>query len=262
LLTPAGIRTLTNAFSYLGEDFLLNFTTEYSSPDFHNPLLWPFLAMVLLTIVLPHRWKATPLLITLSWTFFALYSFRNIPIYALAITPVLASSVTAQLDRASGSPRDQGRLASYAALERRVTGGALATLFVLAVSVAIVSSPRPAFGFSEGSFPIQAVASFGNDPPGDRPFHMFSWGGYLEYCCHPEILVFIDGQTDIYGSELTRDYSHAVRGLPSWRRVFQTHQIDWVLISPETGLAQVLGEADDWFESYRDETAVVFLPSN
>ena len=260
VVTPGGIGTIVNAFSYLGEDFLLDFTTEYTSPDFHNLFSWPFLAMLLLTIVLIRRWEPTPLLLTVWGTAAALYSFRNIPIYAIVMTPVLVGAVTDAMVIEGRAPRFP-RMWDYAEVERHLLGGALAVLFVVAATIGLVISPGASFGFSGSIFPIDAVESLRGVPPGERPFHMFSWGGYLEYCCHPEILVFIDGQTDFYGSELTMEYDRVVSGRPDWAEILEKHDVDWVMIDPEVGLAQVLAEADDWVQTYRDDTAVIFVPA-
>lgn len=263
LANPAGFETILNGFAYVGEDFLVNFTREYNSPDFHNLLFWPFLVMLLLTVAVPGRWTPTTLLLTMSWTVFALYSFRNIPLYALVITPILANSLSAQwpLWTLRSGPLSK-RLGEYSTLERATTGGALSLLFVGLMAYTMAGTSGSQYDFSSEVFPVEAVAQIGDDPPGERVFNEFIWGGYLEYCCHPEVRVFIDGQTDYYGTELTMEYDQAINAMPAWRDVFAKHRVDWVLIAPESALAQVLVETTDWMELYRDDTAVVFGPAN
>lgn len=264
IVTPGGIDTIVNAFTYLGNDFLVDATIEYQSPDFHNPITWPFLAFLLATVLLRHRWNAVHLLLVVAWTAAALYSMRNIPIYALVMMPVMASSLTllASSRRIHPPARLRARVESYAALERSLIGGSFAVVMIFLASFVLLESPGSNYEFSASVFPIKAMERFGDDPPGERPFHMFSWGGYLEYCCHPDVLVFIDGQTDIYGEELSREYVAAMSGEPEWRQVFDEHGVDWVLIEPDASLAQVLAESSDWAETYRDSTAVVFVPNS
>lgn len=264
LLTPGGMSTIINAFSYLGQDFLIDTTIEYQSPDFHNPTTWPFLIMVLTTISLRQRWNPTHLLLALSWTASAFFSMRNIPIFAIVMTPILAISLTrfAETLTLPLRPRLKARLADYASIEKRLVGGFMAVALTLLSALVLARSPGSDFDFDPALFPIGAMEEFGDDPPGERPFHMFTWGGYLEYCCHPEVLVFIDGQTDIYGEGLSEEYLDAVNGRPRWHEVFTKHRVDWVIIEPETGLAQVLAETEVWSEKYRDETAVVYVPAN
>ena len=263
MITPGGVATITNAFSYLGLDFLIDTTVEYQSPDFHNPLVWPFLGLLLVSVLLAHRWNATHVLLVVSWTASALYSSRNIPIYAIVVTPVLAASLAS---RAANTTMPNGRLKvrlqRYAKIERRVIGGFLALIITLSAGFLLLGTPGSAFELDRTVFPSDAMEEYGEHPPGERPFHMFNWGGYLEYCCHPEVLVFIDGQTDIYGEELSKEYLATVNGEPDWRRVFAEHGVDWVLIEPDVGLAQVLAESNEWTETYRDETAVVYVPAS
>jgi len=261
VLTPAGIKTIINAYAYLGQDYLIDVTREYASPDFHHILTWPFLLMILVSIIRSHRWNVTHLLLVLSWTAAALYSLRNIPIYAIVVTPVVAMSLVDDWSRLRIRLRRgvSSKLQEYSTLERGLAGGLLAVVFAVAVSIAVVNAPGSRFALRDQVFPIRAMEALGPDVPGDRPFHTFKWGGYLEYCCHPDVLVFIDGQTDIYGEEITSDYVEAIRAEPNWRGIFERHGVDWVLIESNSPLAQVLAEASDWEEIYRDDTAAVFV---
>lgn len=260
-INPAGHRVVFHPFVHLlGDGFLFDFTREFNSPDFHNPFFWPFLAMLLLSVFLSFRWNATTLILAVFWTASGLYAFRNIPLYALVLTPLLASAIVPWLQREPST-----RLGTWwrdmTAFESQVFGGTLAAIVVAFAVLTMARAPGSAYQFGSPVFPEQALSVIGADPPGERVFNQFAWGGYLVYCCHPEIPVFIDGQTDYYGPELTMQYDEAIRGLPEWRDVFVEHGIDWVLISPDTGLAQVLAESSEWEEIYRDATTVAYTRS-
>jgi hypothetical protein len=259
LLNPDGLATIINGFAYTREDFLLQFTREYNSPNFHSPLFWPFLALLVLTVLLSFRWTWTTALLTVSWTAFALHSFRNIPLYAIVVIPVLGVAATSWAEARAGKTRST-RFGEFATVERHATGGAVALVVVLIAAAVLARSPGSDLEFSDTYFPIDALSAIG-DPPGQRVFNEFHWGGFLEYCCFPDIPVFIDGQTDYYGSALTEQYDATIKGGVEWRRVFDEYSVDWVLIPPDVGLTQVLTEADDWTEIYRDAVAVVFVPS-
>jgi len=262
LINPTGVRGLIHPFSHLlGDDFLFEFTREFTSPDFHNLLFWPFLVMILLTVAGPIKGDTTRLLLTASWTALGLYAFRNIPLYTLVVVPILARTLTNR-EKTLSRGHIAKRVGALTAIERTVAGGSISIVIVVLTVLSMWRSPGSDFDFGPTYFPIDALESFDTSPPGDHLFHQFVWGGYLVYCCHPEIPVFIDGQTDVYGPELTQEYDRAIKGLPGWRETFDQHQIDWVLISPDTGLAQALSEATDWNEHYRDQIAVVFVPNS
>lgn len=263
-VNPAGPGGVLQPFTHLlGDAYIFDFTREFTSPDFHNLFFWPFLAMILISVLLAFRWNTTTLLLTVSWTGMALYAFRNIPLYALVVTPILADAITAWTsDRRSLVPERSSRWREYSDIESHLLGGSLAVVVLAVIAFSMARSPGSSFEFSPEVFPIEAVQATVESPPGDRVFNQFIWGGYLVYCCQPEIPIFIDGRTDHYGPEFLSEYDQTIRGLPAWRDVFEAYAIDWVIISPNTGLAQVLIEASDWTESYRDTTTVIFVPSH
>ena len=259
LINPVGVRMALHPFVHLlGDDFIFGVIREFDSPDFHNPVIWPFLAMILISVVLRFRWSATTVQLAVFWTAAGLYSLRFIPFYALVMVPLMAEAISL---RSGSRLRTGARLQEFAGLERAVVGGTLSVVILVLAGFTLLSTPGSRFEFSNSVFPIAALQALDGQPPGERVFNEFVWGGYLAYCCHPEIPVFIDGQVDYYGGEITADYVEAIDGGEAWRSVFDRHSIDWVLISPDAALAQVLVEADDWAETYRDETAVIFEPA-
>lgn len=264
LINPVGIKLISNSFAYLGDDFLLEFTNEYTSPDFHLWPFWPFAALLFAGMLI--RWQKSPtnVLLFVSWAAFGLYSFRNIPIFALVVTPMLAAGLDGHLAELGNRLRhrlpDRWFDPSWRVLHRTAVGGVASAVVLGLLLVSLVRSPGTAYGFSPDVFPVAAMGELGNDPPGERVFNQFEWGGYLLDCCWPQIEVFIDGQTDYYGPALTRQYDTAVNGAPGWQEVLETYGVDWVLVDVERPLAQLLAESSDWVERYRDDVAVVFVP--
>lgn len=264
LVNPNGFKLIANSFGYIGDDFLLRFTTEYNSPDFHLKGFWPFLAILLAGVLvsLPRRNSARILFV--GWAAFALYSFRNVPLFALAAIPLLAEQFHLRLQAHPGYFRGpRAWLAAggdpWTEINRNVVGGALSLVVVIVLGLTMGPAERDSrFFFRPDLFPVATMDVFGADPPGSRLFNQFAWGGYLLYCCWPEIEVFIDGQTDFYGPDLTREYDLTISGRPDWNEVLSIYQIDWVLIEPDTALAQILAQSDIWREASRDDAAIIF----
>ena len=265
LANPNGLKLISNSFGYIGDDFLLRFTTEYNSPDFHLKGFWPFLAILLAGIIvsLPRRNSARILFV--GWAAFALYSFRNVPLFALAGIPLLAEQIHT---RRQAQPGYAQRLSTWLAargkpwaeINRHVVGGTLSLVVVVLFGLTMGPAERESrFFFSQDLFPVATMDELGTNPPGSRVFNQFAWGGYLLYCCWPQIEVFIDGQTDFYGPELTKEYEQTVSGQPDWNGVLSKYQIDWVLVDPGTPLAQILSQSGDWREVSRDDAAAVFV---
>lgn len=265
LVNPNGLQLIRNSFGYIGDDFLLTFTTEYNSPDFHLKGFWPFLFLLFMGVVLSLPRRNSARILFVGWAAFALYSFRNVPLFALVSIPL----VTEQIDAALRSnPAFLQRVRTWMAgrgepwleVNRLVVGGALSLVVVIIAGITLGPAERDSrFFFSQELFPIETMDRLGTNPPGTRVFNQFAWGGYLLYCCWPDIDVFIDGQTDFYGPDLTREYEAAITGQPEWNQTLATNQVDWVLIAPDTALAQVLAESDGWREISRDQASVVFV---
>jgi len=96
------------------------------------------------------------------------------------------------------------------------------------------------------------------EPPG-AIFNEFRWGGYLLYRAWPEIPVFIDGQTDFYGEELTQEYVRIRELRPDWEALLDKHGVRWALIPVDAPLAQGLELHAAWERVYSDSVAVAFV---
>jgi len=270
LLTPASWDLWPHATGYLHEKWLVDVTQEYMSPDFHDRSLKFFLAMLMLgTAVLAMLRSRIDLLGLATWILFsafALYSGRNIPLFAVVALPWLAVWAVnlADQDARPGSAltRFMGWTRRLARTESVIPGWpAVAFGVVVLTIVALQPDRRDVYRFSSEVFPVAAVETLlesGFEPPGPV-YNEFGWGGYLLYRAWPEIPVFIDGQTDFYGEELTREYVH-IRGLmPDWDALLRKHSVRWAIIPPKVALSQALAMNSDWRSVYADSTAVVWV---
>lgn len=271
LINPAGVKLWTTSVGYLGNSYLVNHTAEYLSPDFHDSSTWPFLLMILVALALAgfagKRWKMTDALVLTGWAAMGLYSVRNAPLFALAAAPLLAAAATGWL-------RDLGKRLRWADKLHRLDGRLLVTesrlpgylwpfLAIVLVTAGFSSGASLDFAqtgnrFDPEVFPVAAAEWVKANPQEGEMFNYFPWGGYMLHEAWPERRVFIDGQTDFYGAELTREYETALTAAEGWEAVLEKYEVAWVLMPPETRLAQVLEEQVNWQELYRDDTAVIF----
>ena len=84
-----------------------------------------------------------------------------------------------------------------------------------------------------------------------------AWGGYLLYA-RPDIPVFIDGQTDFYGEELSREYLTAVKARPGWEDVLEKYGVTWTLTRRDEPINQLLALDPEWERVYADDVAVIY----
>jgi hypothetical protein len=266
---PAGWELWPHTTGYLRETYLVDFTQEYKSPDFHDTLIKSFLITLLLgtTVLALLRSRVEPLGLGLWLVFaaFALHSTRNIPLFAVVCTPWLAGWSMALVRQEEPSRRPIRRFADWTRrLDRtaaRLPGWPIAILgWLLLTKVSLDHGSEGAYAFDPEVFPVAAVEelkAIGFVPPGPV-YNEFIWGGYLLYAW-PEVRVFIDGQTDFYGEALTREYRDIRFIQPHWEERLRDRGIAWVIVPPDAPLAAALPLLGEWEEVYSDDTATVLI---
>ncbi len=266
LINPVGWLMIGNSFAYLQNRFLVDVTVEYTSPNFHLISAWPFAALLLLSLAIAWRTNRrlgwTPLILVGGWSAFALYSARNIPLYAQVAVIALAPAAESLIDEML--PAAQRVLSRTDELDRASWGWVWAVVVVAALIGAQASGTKvDAWGmgnaFDPRVFPVAAVDALKDSPPAGNMFNDFNWGGYLLYRLWPQKQVFIDGQTDFYGEALTREYLQVANVEPGWEAVLDRYKVRWVIVPPSRALAARLDASSDWARQYKDETAGVWV---
>ena len=273
LINPDGFGIWKTGFGFLGNQYLVSHTAEYLPPDFQQPAFWPFLLLILISVFilgLSKKRIAFPhLLIVGGWTIMALYSARNIPLYVVTAIPILISESCGIL-----CDWKESRLVDkfldfqkkIATTEENLKGGFWSIVAVVLSLVMLMGGSKLDFQrkgnqFSEEVFPVEASAWLEDNPPEGNGFNYFPWGGYLLYRFWPERSVFIDGQTDFYGEELTREYEKVITLADGWQDVLDDYRISWVIMPVDSILGTSLDESGIWKEGYKDETTEIWLYS-
>jgi hypothetical protein len=259
LINPYGLQLLAVPFQTVGIGALQNYIQEWLSPDFHRRETWPFIALViaLLGAVGASRKRLDWTDFTLiSGTFFmALLAGRNIALFAVVATPALTVYLNSALE-ARGWVIRSARFASpiqarlNAILIAVVLLGALAKLW-LAIAPAAVADAQADI------FPVAAVEYLNANPPDGPMFNSYNWGGYLMFAA-PEVPVFVDGRTDLYGDVILDQYLKTTTAGDGWRETLDTYGIRLVLVEGGSGLARALASEPDWTQAYADDLAVIY----
>lgn len=271
LLNPDGLGIWKTGLGFLGNQYLVSHTAEYLPPDFQNPAFWPFLIVIGLSVLIlglsQRRMKYAHLFLVGSWTAMALYSARNIPLYVVVVIPILCELGAKLIKEGRGSMGVDWFLSLQERItvtEKSIRGGFVAALSIVLSLYLLVTGVRLDFqgrgnAFSEDIFPVQAVDWIEDTQLEGYGFNYFPWGGYLLYRLWPDYLVFIDGQTDFYGEELTREYEQVITLQPGWQEIINKFNIRWVIMPVNSPLAGYLSESGDWTTIYQDRTAKIFI---
>ena len=259
-INPYGPRMMLYPFDTAGIQVLNLFIQEWRSPDFKIPQTWPFIAMVGLIITFSARSdtkiKWSELALVGGTLALALWSSRNISTFAIVATPMLARQVDGWLNMrdwaiqpSQTATKQQTRL-NYAIL------GLI--LFAALAQIGNTLAPKNVEEIHEVLLPVDATAYIReNQPPGPM-FNDYNWGGYFIFTL-PDYPVYVDGRTDLYGDEFLKDYIRAILGAQEWRNVFESRDINLIVIQEATALATLLREdSDTWELTYEDDIAVIF----
>ncbi len=261
LLNPAGWRLWETTFGFLRNRYLVSHTAEYMPPNFHNSSTWPFLLLVVFSVLLlalkGQKLRPVHALLLTGWTAMALYSTRNVPLYAIIAAPILAEAAAAEQ-----WPMAAGLQTRLGAMEASLKGVLWPAAFIVLVGVALAQGAQLDFQgrgnrFLPETFPVQAADWLTENPQQGLVFNYFPWGGYLLFRFQGRLPVFIDGQTDFYGEALTREYEQVITQADGWPQTLQKYQVDWAILPADASLAITLARDLGWQIVYQDETTVI-----
>ncbi len=257
-------------FQTVGIAALRDFIQEWQSPNFHLPYVQSFAVMLLLvTVALARAGRRadwTDLLMVTVWAGWSLFAARNIAIFGLVVTPVLARYGDLAWLRQwqdwgyqrvpfSGPPA--GRRASSSGY--RLNWVLLILVLVAAlVKVAVPLLPATTQRAEQEGMPYRAVEFIRAERPAGPLFNSYNWGGYLIFKLWPDYPVYIDGRTDLYDDLFIREYLSIISADTGWLEKLNRAGINLVLIENGSTLDKFLQINPDWQELYRDEMAVVF----
>lgn len=271
---PVGFRIWKTSVGFLSSRYLVAHTSEYLPPDFHQPATWLFLGMIVLSILLVgtvgKRQRMTELLLVGGWTAMSLYSLRNLPLYVVLAVPYLAKAAEEALNSLAwknGIKQWTAWNNRWLALERNLKGFLLPALLVFTAWFALARGvnldlDRTGNTFREDIFPVRASVWLAQHPPAGKMFNYFPWGGYLLYRLWDRQLVFIDGQTDFYGEEMTRKYEQIITMQDGWEGILDAYGVEWAILPAGDPLASALIARTGWVIIYRDETAWILIRSH
>jgi hypothetical protein len=281
LVNPYGYHLHVHVAQYLGSSFYLKRISEFQSADFHT-----FTAAYFETLLVPAiaaaawhfgKGRLIQFLLLLSWAHLALFSVRNIPIFAVVSAPGIGLAARDWFELLGEcSPLDWRTkiAANLAALETGLQVIASSQsrrrwhlapcLAVLALAISLSHPGRLKSlqaNFDRSRFPADAATFLSHADPESslRLYASWQWGGYLIYRLWPSARVFDDGRTDFYGPRFVEEGLRAWEARPDWAEILAKYQVNAALVPVDSALATVLHERTDWKLVYSDRIALMFV---
>ena len=275
LVNPTTYRMLGYPFYTIGIKALQDYIQEWGSPNFHElpaqPFLWMFLILLAVIALSDFRIDFTDLFLIGVLGYMSFMAVRNVALFALAATPVLArhaeSTLLQLLDawrrRTPWGPWVDRLLAhrfSQTPLMLAVNWLLLGLVVLLALGVVI----KPLLPINtakelKARLPVDAVSFIEENELPRELFNSYNWGGYLIWRLYPEYRVFIDGRTDLYADTFIRRYLEVTLVRGDWKETLDRYHVNTILVEKESLLANFLLQSVGWSLVYQDELAVVFV---
>jgi hypothetical protein len=274
LLNPYFYHLHRHIFQYVSDPYQSQHIMEFLTLSFHHPVAL-FLECLLVLGVAAALWHAaqgsyTEAVLIVAWGHAALLAARNLPLFAIVATPIVAAALDqflARLPTLEVAPWLRRAAAGLLEMLRKTGKMESVPRWHLASATAVLSlavllyAPTPPGIFrpeyDPARYPVAAIPVLERDNPG-RIFTTAEWGGYLIYRLYPEIRVFIDGRSDFYGGNFGQKYIDVIQAQYGWRKTLSEAGVDTILLPPSAELCGALKEAGDWRLLYDDGVALVF----
>lgn len=266
-LSPSGVH-IWGAIASLGSNsYITSRIPEYQSANFHLPETWPFILLLILTLIGFARSTSkaswTHILLIAAFSALALYTSRMLPLFAIGVVPITARSLSEWFTQEFSQSR-------FIAIEKNFsvinsTSNGIIWFFLVIIAVVAAFSSGKAFDpankgnvFDKQFFPVQAVTWLNANPQSGHMFNEFDWGGYLLLQLSPRQQIFMDGHTHIYGEALTREYETVQTLRDGWQEILSKYDVTWTILRPSEALTKAL-TAEGWKTVYEDDTAIILV---
>lgn len=262
LINPVGWKLWQFILGFMGNSYLLEIAGETRSVTFHSFNGWPFLLTIMLSLIILSRAKEKSTMaesfLLAGWTALGLYGWRNIPLYAIIVIPLLAKYAKYSLPRIPVIISISKHIDN---LEMQLRNGlwsmAAIVIFLFVLTSGInLDANKEGYHFNKVEFPVEAVAWLRDNPQKGNMFNYFPWGGYLAYSIWPEYTIFIDGQM-IYIESLVKEYQQVLNAKDDWETVINNYNIEWMLVPSSSEIVLSLQDSVRWTILYQDNTSTI-----
>lgn len=272
MINPNGIGTWQVQFNTLSIPSLQNLIPEWASPNFHElyqqPFLWIWLLLIFFFMTNKPDYPFATIVPLVVLGGLGFLSRRNYVYFAIFSIPILSYEIQQfyeiylkklvsefkYFDRLQKLNRESNT--RYSKTINLFFVGIL--LFVTFGKIVYLGSPIIFEAYESAIFPKSAMVALENYEVSDiHCLNSYAWGGYLSWKI-PELKIFIDGRTDLYGEKIIQDWLEMVNGGEDWRKNFANYDINCVFLEKDRPIIAIL-EDNDWNKLYSDDQSIILL---
>jgi len=264
LINPFTYHILLFPFKLTSNQFLMNNISEFLSPNFHNLSVKFFEFFMLLALALfalsRIRLNIIELTLILLFTHMSLYSARYIPLFAIIVAPVLIKQAEPMLEQSGGKFISFfKKRASNISLIDASARGCLWPILAFVLVAALVAKGKIEHSFDEKIKPVAAVEFLKKETLHGNMFDNDEFGDYIIYAAWPQYKVFFDGRSDMYGTDILKEYLKVRHFKHGWEKIIEKYDITWIIYNANSLFSRFLLQNDDWKLIYADKVANIFL---
>lgn len=272
MINPNGIGVWKVQFATISIPTLQNFIPEWASPNFHElyqqPFLWLWILLVLFLMINRTKYSFTEIIPLLVFGALGFIARRNYVYFAIIAIPILSKEIDYFIDMYVKKRFDKTNTRKFFTNLNKnpnpwISKGinlflVMVMLLVIFGKVIYLSSPI-VFDFYKNQFyPIEAVDYIKeNHLENKRCLNSYAWGGYISWSL-PEMKIFIDGRTDLYGEEIILDWLDMIHAENNWEEKMESYEINCVLLENEYPIVDKL-ISNSWRVVFQDEKSILIL---
>lgn len=262
LANPIGYHIFLFPFKLISNKFIMDNTSEFLSPNFHE--LQPFKYLLLLSLIVFAYSRRKPyfteIVLTVLFTSMSLISIRYIPLFGVIVIPILMRYIEG--DSLSAFPRLESffqRRVNNITLADTMSKGYLWPVLSIIIVVFLAINGRITHSFNPDKKPMAALNFLRVNQIKGNMFNNDEFGDCVIYTSHQQYKVFIDGRLDMYGSDKMREYSRVMGFEPGWESILEKYKMTWIFFDTDSALARFLTVNTDWKLIYSDKVASIFV---
>ena len=252
-INPYGWGLHKHVIEYLHSDWIRDVVQEFQSPRFRGESMMQFEALLFVGLIaaglLVRRQRVVEALWILACSYLALSSARHIPVFAAAVSPLVAMELTSWWKAwTDGKSRKSVPGILDAMAGDLIPGFRRVSLFPVLAVAALAMTGKPIEwpkDFPVQMFPIKMIHAHEAQIRAARLITTDQWADYLIYL-HPDQKVFVDGRSDFYGPEIGNEFVRLMGGAPEWERTLQKYGFNLALVPVDCALSQMLKRQPGW----------------
>jgi hypothetical protein len=264
LFNPAGPWLHLSIIEYLGMESTSQFA-EWTGFSFGNDIRSLLVESIVVSFIVflavgaRLAWIESVLLIFFLHE--ALQTVRHVNLFVIVAVPIVAREAVSAAERMRPALGRVLRKVTECSAPRGVQLLLYGSFCVVFLTLAGMGRLPYRTEFDDIHLSAEA-ASYIEEHPQDfaRPFNTDELGGVLIYRFWPEVRVFMDDRTPVYGDRFIIDeYMKVLRAKPGWSEILDKWEIRSAVVSPKSVVATVLEASPDWETAHRDELTAIYL---